>query len=406
MDSGEQQDSEAGSHDSEGWAGDEEGEVGEAPRPPRGHQRRHAVRPITDLHQLEPQRLCTYGCGAIVWPEEGGICCGMGKHILGPEFNPPIDPEYRELLDMDYISRDSRLLNAHLAMATQSVTPSRKDGGLTWHEQGGYSHLALFGKTYCVMHGMGGNNALDSFLLPEDLLLDGAQADMGPDYAQRLLRVRKYIADKHPLARHLCSIGDLPGEEIDLNPFIRLEAHSPRINAMELAMVSSGVLGEGDRANRVLLFDMRRHAKGLPPQFVNQRSALYDLLMFPLIHEKGVGGYFFSKDGECVKSTTGKKMFLQQYARAMIFQNERLHHLGRLGQEYALVQHSRDVEERLQFQRGAYMQKKFKRRRKDMAPQPGQEPAGSRMVGLTASGCHCHALLDDARSYLRWRTYL
>ena len=98
-----------------------------------------------------------------------------------------------------------------------------------------------------------------------------------------------------------------------------------------------------------------------------------------------MGGYFFSKDGECVKSTKGKKMFLQQYARAMIFQNERLHHLGRLAQEYALVQHSRDVEERLQFQRGAYMQKAFKRRRKDLAPKPGQDPAGSRMVGLSAS---------------------
>jgi hypothetical protein len=62
------------------------------------------VRPITDLHQLEPQRLCTYGCGATVWPEEGGICCGMGKHILGTEFNPPIDPEYLELLGMDHIT--------------------------------------------------------------------------------------------------------------------------------------------------------------------------------------------------------------------------------------------------------------------------------------------------------------
>jgi hypothetical protein len=127
------------------------------------------VRPITDRHQLEPQRLCTYGCGATVWPEEGGICCGLGKHIFGPEFNPPIDAEYRVLLDMDHISRVSRLLNAHLAMATQSVTPSRKDGGLTWHEQGGYSHLALFGKTYCVMHGMGGNDT--SVQVSHDLAL-------------------------------------------------------------------------------------------------------------------------------------------------------------------------------------------------------------------------------------------
>ena len=33
--------------------------------------------------------------------------------------------------------------------------------------------------------------------------------------------------------------------------------------------------------------------------------------MFPLLHEKGVGGYFYFKDGDCVHNA------LQSYARAM-----------------------------------------------------------------------------------------
>ena len=73
---------------------------------------------------------------------------------------------------------------------------------------------------------------------------------------------------------------------------------------------------------------------------VDRHNALYDLLMFPLVHEKGVGGYFYARDGSSVQSSTGVKLSLQMYARAMLFQNPRLHYLGRLAQEYALVQHS------------------------------------------------------------------
>ena len=71
------------------------------------------------------------------------------------------------------------------------------------------------------------------------------------------------------------------------------------------------------------------------------------------------------------------------YTRAMLFQNERLHYLGRLAQEYALVQHSRNVENTLSFQRFGGLQAHMKRRR-DKNPRVGQEGAGSR-VALTAS---------------------
>ena len=90
--------------------------------------RRDVVRP-TDLHVLcgpvvdgvrtgAPSPF-PRSCGAIVWLEEGVACCKGGKNILGEAFNPPIDAEYLALLQMPYMSEDSRHLNAMLAMATQ-----------------------------------------------------------------------------------------------------------------------------------------------------------------------------------------------------------------------------------------------------------------------------------------------
>jgi hypothetical protein len=77
------------------------------------------------------------------------------------------------------------------------------------------------------------------------------------------------------------------------------------------------------------------------------------------------------------------------YTRAMLFQNERLHYLGRLAQEYALVQHSRQVEDTLSFQlpalwRAAGQLSRQLKRRRDMNPKVGQQGAGSR-VALSAS---------------------
>jgi hypothetical protein len=235
------------------------------------------------------------------------------------------------------------------------------------------------------MHGVSSNNAFDSYLLPDNLLLDAAAQDFGGDYGARLLRARAYLAEHHPLARHLTAIAEVPGPRIDLNPYMRIEAQSLRTSAMELAFVSSGVQGQdGDRANKVVYFDMRLHEQGLAPVSVHRHNALYDLLMFPLLHEKGVGGFFNSKGGDCVQSTAGNKMSLQYYSRAMLFQNKRLHYLGRLGQEYALVQYSRQVEDTLSFQRSGKLQMNLKRRR-DMHPaRAGNDDAGNR-VALTAS---------------------
>ena len=128
---------------------------------------------ITDLHRLKPRRKCKHGCGAMVWREEGKLCCKGGAHILGPVYNPPIDPEYLAILQLPHMSADSRLLNERLAMGTLSVSPSRSMGGLGFHEQR-FGHVSLLGKTYCLMYGLGSNNSFDNYLLPDNLLVDGA----------------------------------------------------------------------------------------------------------------------------------------------------------------------------------------------------------------------------------------
>jgi hypothetical protein len=221
------------------------GGAGGAPAVPARLQRPPGARAIkalsTDPHVLSPQRKCPYGCGALVWPEEGTVCCSAGKHILGAEYNPPIDDIYLQILTMEHVSKDSRHLNAGLAMGTQGIFPSKAVGGLGWHEQGGWSHLSLFGTTYCRMFPLSANNAFDNHLLPNHLLLDGATKDLGKDYAERLLRTRAYLRECHPLASSLCAIADVPGERVDLTPFMRIEAQSLRSSAMELAFVSSGV---------------------------------------------------------------------------------------------------------------------------------------------------------------------
>jgi hypothetical protein len=76
---------------------------------------------------------------------------------------------------------------------------------------------------------------------------------------------------------------------------------------------------------------------------------MFKLMQFPLLYEKGSGGYYLpdkvgGQRGGGVVSTTGVALSLQDYSRAMLYQNPRMHYMGRLAQEWALVMHSRHVE--------------------------------------------------------------
>ena len=171
-------------------------------------------------HYIGKRSPCKHGCGAQVWPGEDNLCCKGGKHILNADCNPPLDDTYLHLITQPYYSQQSRALNGGLAMASQGIYPSRALGGVGWHEQA-YGHLALFGKTYLTQRSMGYNNAFDNYLLPENLLLDGARHDVGVSYANNLVQTRRYLEEHHPLAVHLRAVADVPGTVVDANPYMQ-----------------------------------------------------------------------------------------------------------------------------------------------------------------------------------------
>ena len=65
------------------------------PAPKRARARKP---PVTDIHFCGVRAPCKYGCGTLLWPGEGAVCCNRGKHILGPDLNPPISDAYLALV--------------------------------------------------------------------------------------------------------------------------------------------------------------------------------------------------------------------------------------------------------------------------------------------------------------------
>jgi hypothetical protein len=90
----------------------------------------------------------------------------------------------------------------------------------------GLAFLHLMGKAYLVLRTpQEGCNPFDSHMLPKEVLFDGAAKDFGEDYAGQLVAFRDFLQDFHPLAKRLSLARDMPGERIDLNNVVRLEAH-------------------------------------------------------------------------------------------------------------------------------------------------------------------------------------
>ena len=224
-------------------------------------------------------------CQSLLWPGEKGKCCRDGKEVLGPDLNPPIDAPYLALLKELHFSHNSRLINSQLAMGSQGTFPSRDVGGLGFHDQPA-AFLHLFGKSYLVMRNPRHNNSnMDNFLLPQQLLYDGAVKDLGEHYAGQLCRVRSYLQEHHPFARRLRVVDDMDGERIDLSGCIRIEAHSEKSGAMELAFLDSGVRPPGTESNKVLYFDLGREEQNLSPNVtVSRHSAMFELLQFLLLY--------------------------------------------------------------------------------------------------------------------------
>jgi hypothetical protein len=198
----------------------------------------------------------------MVWRKEKDACCGSGKRVLGECFNPPMRPEYKILLQSPHVSFNSRILNSALALGSQGTFPSREHGGLGMYDEG-LAFLHLMGKSYLVLRSPAeGCNPFDSHVLPKEVLFDGAANDFGVDYAAQLVAFRSYFNDYHPLSRRLRLAREMPGERIDLNSVVSLEAHGEQSGALELAFLDNGVERPLGDQNRVVYFDMKRKDRG------------------------------------------------------------------------------------------------------------------------------------------------
>jgi hypothetical protein len=224
---------------------------------------------------------------------------------------------------------------------------------------------------------------------------------LGRDFANKLIGVRNFLLNKHPLARHLQPVVQFPGEHLDINGILKLDARSAPTGRLEMAMVSSGVARA--KSNTVLYFDLTRHMRGeeIKPITVNSHNALWEMLQWPLLFEEGVGGFFFKSDGESVESTEGVKLSLRDYSRAMLFQNERFGYAGRLMQEWLLSQYSRQVENQLNFLQRPDFQQKIHRadplvRREDLHAADGGR--GGERIRMPASVVGSKACVPRALS--------
>ena len=326
----------------------------------RNVKRLAAIKATNARHYIGALAPCVHGCGALLWPGEGTICCRAGDHVLGPTYNPPIDAEYLNILRAEGFSANSRDLNSNLTFAAPSTSPSREDGGVGYvTHHGGILHL--YGKSYTrVFNSNAGPSGFDAFRVPENAIFDGAERDIGRDFANQLIGVRRYLQRQHPLARRLVPIVDAPGDHIDFTEFIKIDARSAPTGKLEIASLSSGVEPPPD-TTFVMYFDMRRHMDGdyAKPTTVQSNHALWELLQWPLLFEQGIGGFFNDHGGgDHVVSTEGVKLTLRDYSRAMLFQNPRMGYAGRLMQEWLLSQYSRQVENQLHYlQLPAFQQK-------------------------------------------------
>jgi hypothetical protein len=349
------------------------------------------------LHYIGDRVLCSNGCGALIWPGEIMLCCRGGKRILGEDLNPPIRPEYMRFLEYEGFSADSRSYNENLSFATTGTSPTRAQGGLGFHVHKG-GMLNLFGRTHVLLYDPnGGPSGLDAYRVSDTFLYDGAVSDRGAHFAEGLKVARKFLTTYHPFARRLPRVADVPGPRICIDALIRIDAKSAPTGRMEIAEVSSGV--RGTSSNTVVYFDLSRHQKGLPATAVPVpiSNALWETLQWPLLYEEGVGGFFFKAKGDParVRSASGHELTLQDYSKCMLMQNRRFAHAGRLMQEWLLAQHSRQVEQQLNFLRNSDFQKKVVRR-KDMKAAGGGRGEKIRMpASVVGSKPYLSALMED-----------
>jgi hypothetical protein len=181
-----------------------------------------------------------------------------------------------------------------------------------------------------------------------------------------LQQCRLFLHEHHPLARMLANADNYADEHGAEPVALNIAPSTPIFSDMEVALIyPSSELGPP-----------LRHAIPLPlrsdPEseykntFIAAYSALYDVMIYPLLHLFGRGGFNmpatasrvarqFTAEGRAAfvaaaasrisypsGARAGQKPFtLFEWVKANIFQNVRLHLLGRLAQEWVLDQFAR-----------------------------------------------------------------
>ena len=156
------------------------------------------------------------------------VCCANGKHILGPDLNPPISDANLRLIKLKHVSNNSSLLNSALALAATCTTPSRAMGGMGMHTAMGGT-VSLFGKVYCSLRDPNaGPGGFDAFRVPDRFLFSCDETDFGKDYAEQLILFRDHLFAHHSAVNELqpVPVEELEAPRLDLTGLVRVSARS------------------------------------------------------------------------------------------------------------------------------------------------------------------------------------
>ena len=336
-------------------------------------------------------------CHARMWRAElrgRSKCCGNGKYVLDAACNPPIAPDWLDIMRSDDYSKNSRYLNGAACFGSPGTMPTREDGGLGLHDlaAGRVGGIALHGRAYFNLWPLTAIGGFNTYMQPSEYVIDQAAHTGGPLYAVLVGKVINYFNEHHPLARSFVACRDWAATAgaMVLPATIAMENTTRPSAKAEVAWLSPMLTSPytADRQTSVLLFDVDRAS----PTAIPPTSPFLETLQFPLLFETGTGGWRAGVHGSTV-STTGGAMTLMQYTCSMLYQNERLAHAGRAAQEWALFMDSRNLERKCEFLRHCpqVQTRRGTVRAGDPGVRAGRMPGG----GIPGSKAYNAALVED-----------
>ena len=200
------------------------------------------------------------------------------------------------------------------------------------------------------------------------VLLDSVDAIRGGEGLFN--RFRRLLRTENPLARELSHVSDAAVSRDAQQMSIRIAPSTPIHSEMEVALVFPVNDGDAPALRYAVTFPLYHDPSArFYNVFVPAYSSLYDLLTYPLLYLRGVGGFNMpairsraDRYPGVIESAASRQNLarfavrgvhavftLHKWIKANIFQNPRLHYYGRLAQAWVLDMFSRDQHENLQF---------------------------------------------------------